>query len=147
MLQDNEHLPPATLMVWQKVLMLMDMRSIVAVSSSPNRSISRYQVTLSTMGSCVVKTNGSNKEVSSPSDSLSSLVTPTSSNSPIISHEIVASPTSASASPLPKEVVSRANVSIIGFSTDDYFLNTVGMKLLLTCGDVETNPGPGRSVS
>ena len=57
-----------------------DRRSITAVSSSPDRSISSYQVTPSTMGSYTAK-SGNNVEVTSPSDfvsSMASLVTLTS---------------------------------------------------------------------
>jgi len=84
-----------------------DRRSIKTVSTSPDRSISSYQLTPSTLGSCVVKTSLSNAEVTSPSDSVSSMASLVTLTSPSTS-EMVASPTTASASPMSEEVVSVA---------------------------------------
>ena len=55
----------------------------------------------------VVK-NGNNVEVTSPSDSVSSMASLVTLTSPTTSHEMVASPTTASASPMSEEVVSVA---------------------------------------
>ena len=79
----------------------------MAVSSSPDRSISSYQVTPSTLGSYTPK-SGNNVEVTSPSDSVSSMASLVTLTSPTTSHEMVASPTTASASPMSEEVVSVA---------------------------------------
>ena len=59
------------------------------------------------MSNYVVK-NGNNVEVTSPSDSVSSMASLVTLTSPTTSHEMVASPTTASASPMSEEVVSVA---------------------------------------
>ena len=68
--------------------------SIMAVSSSPDRSISSYQVTPSTLGSYTAKA-GNNVEVTSPSDSISSMASLVTLTSPTTSHEMVASHTNS----------------------------------------------------
>ena len=80
-------------------------RSIMAVSRSPERSISSYLVTPSTLGSYTAK-SGNNVEVTSPSDSVSSMASLVTLTSPNTSPAMVASPTTASASPMSEEVVS-----------------------------------------
>ena len=84
-----------------------DKRSILGESSSPDKTNPSHQVTPANLSNYVVK-NGNNVEVTSPSDSVSSMASLVTLTSPTTSHEMVASPTTASASPMSEELVSVA---------------------------------------